>query len=268
MPGKEIDMRYTFGTSETALRRLGKLAEIFNPSSREFVKKYLAHPVNAVIDLGCGPGFTTQMLSTAARSGAFYGFDNSEEFLVSARELSSGGVFVNHDITKTPFPLAADALYLRFVLSHLLYPVELLNRWSREMRHDGIMLVEEVEAIETDSDVFKRYLSINNALVASQGAQLFIGKTLAHGTYDAQVSLNECVSLPVSNSDAAAMFYPNTVSIWEKEAYVRDTVSAGERKDISSALRAVMQSGDKCCGITWKMRRLVLENDSYRELFV
>ena len=38
-------MRYTFGTNEIAARRLEKIAEIFNPHSSEFIKKYAGKPV-------------------------------------------------------------------------------------------------------------------------------------------------------------------------------------------------------------------------------
>lgn len=263
--------RYTFGTSETAARRLQKLSEVFNPHSQGFIRKYAQQPVASAVDLGCGPGYTTHMLYMASDTREIYGMDNSEEFLERAMDRFGHCVFVNHDLTETPFPVKPDLMYGRFVLSHLPSPVEQVNTWVKELSQDGALLIEEVEDVRTDVPVFKKYLSVNRGLVASQGAKLFVGKDLSRGQYSGEVVANEAAEMRISNSDAAAMFYPNTASVWKKEEYVLDTTSPSERKEIADALQEMARSRDGKSDITWKMRRIVLRNrekDPYLWLFI
>jgi ubiquinone/menaquinone biosynthesis C-methylase UbiE len=263
--------RYTFGTNETAASRLETLAGIFNTYSSEFIRKQVKAPVASAIDLGCGPGFTTHMLSMAVDSKEIYGMDNSEDFLIKAMDRFGDCIFIRHDVNNTPFPIRSDMIYMRFVLSHMPNPVRLINKWINELNDGGMVLIEEMENIDTDVNVFKEYLAVNKGLVASSGADLFVGRNLSKGMYDADVVLNECIELPVKNSDAARMFYPNTISIWENEKFVLENYSFNRRKEISHEIKDIMDSKDKRIGITWKMRRIVLrknEYDEYSELFI
>ena len=263
--------RYTFGTNDIAANRLETLAGIFNPYSSEFIRSQVKAPVASAIDLGCGPGFTTHMLSMAVDSKEIYGMDNSEDFLIKAMDRFADCIFIRHDVNNTPFPIRADMIYMRFVLSHMPNPVRLINKWINELNDGGLVLIEEMETIDTDVNVFKEYLSVNRGLVASNGADLFVGRNLSKGRYDADILYNECIDLPVRNSDAASMFYPNTISIWEKEKYALENCSSGRRKEISSGIKEIMDSKDKRIGITWKMRRIVLkysEAYSYDEMFI
>jgi len=255
-------MRYAFGTTTIASERLAKLAQIFNPQSREFIAQHAKLPLVSAIDLGCGPGYTTKMLSFAVNAKEVYGFDNSEDFLVEASDMFTDCAFVMHDVTRIPFPVRGDLMYARFVLAHLQYPARQVNTWTDELNSGGTLCIEETEDIKTDIEVFNRYLEINRKLVASQGANLFPGKQLARGVYTGEVLTNEAVELPVSNCDAAAMFYPNTVSIWENNE---------ENREISARLKEIMDSGDERKGIVWKMRRIAIrkkEHYPYLEMFI
>jgi SAM-dependent methyltransferase len=201
------------------------------------------------------------MLAEAARAGRTCGLDASAEFIRFAEQHVSGCDFVRHDITVTPFPVSGDLMYCRFVLAHLKDPVSLVNRWAEMLLPGGLMIAEEIDDIDTGGDaVIDRYLEVNRGLVASQGARLYAGEELSRGDYDASVVINEPYDLRVSKADAAAMFHPNTVSIWEKEDYVRKTVSADERREISEALEAMMREAEtgRSGGIVWKLRRLVI----------
>ncbi|MCB4792132.1 MAG: class I SAM-dependent methyltransferase [Elusimicrobia bacterium] len=260
-------MRYTFGTSETASQRLQKISEIFNPHSMDFIRDNIRSPITSALDLGCGPGFTTHMLSMAVNTKQVYGLDNSEEFLIKAMDRFSQCIFIRHDAKKIPFPINPDIMYMRFVLSHLANPVRLINMWINEINDGGMILIEEMEGIDTGVELFKRYLKINTGLVNSQGASLYVGKELSKGRYNADVLINECIELPVKNCDAAAMFYPNTISIWQKERYVLNNCSCKERKEISEGIKKIMNSNDGRTGTTWKMRRIVLRRSGY-EMFI
>jgi trans-aconitate 2-methyltransferase len=251
-------MRYTYGTNETALRRLKTVSEVFDHQSSAFIRKQIPVSPKCSIDLGCGPGFSTLMLAGAARAMRTCGLDNSEEFLGAARAACSSCDFFHHDVTKAPFPVMADLMYCRFLLSHLRSPASLVDLWLGELAPGGLLLMEEVEDIDTGIEVFQRYLEVNQGLVASQNARLYIGGVLAGSEYTYPPMVNEIVSLPIDNAHAASMFYPNTISIWEKEKYVLDSLTREERREISEGLRNLAESGGGQTAITWKMRRIAI----------
>ncbi len=253
-------MRYTFGTSKTAADRLEKISKFFNPLAISFINEYLDYSVDTAMDLGCGPGFTTNMLFTVLNCQKVYGLDISDEFLIIASKKFTNCTFINHDVTKTPFPVSSELIYVRFLLSHLKNGPRLVDRWVKELRPQGMLFIEEVEDVITKNAIFQKYLDINRGLVGSQGAELFVGGKLAKAIYEANVLCNECFTIPVSNWEAATWFYPNTISVWEQEEYVREKLSQTERREISEKLLRIKESHDQNSEITWYMRRLVLRN--------
>ena len=252
-------MRYTYGTSETAVCRLEEIAKFFNPLASKFICQYIKGPINSAIDLGCGPGFTTDMLSRATHCPSVYGLDTSANFLKIATTRFGHCTFIEHDVTKFPFPVQAEVIYVRFLLSHLKDIVELVNQWTQELTESGILIIEELEDIDTRIEVFKKYEQINAGLIASQGGFLYAGNLLAGGDYNAEVLYNKYISIPVANYQAATWFYPNTISIWEKEQYVLDNLTKKQRKEISEEIFRIQESNDDSVDSTWKIRRLVLK---------
>ncbi len=256
-------MRYTFGHSEAAAKRLGEIAEVFNPRSAEFVRAYRPDRVGVAVDLGCGPGFTTEMLSTASGADRMIGLDISPDFLRMARNRLPGSEFIEHDVTRTPFPLAApDLLYARSLLSHLSGPVALAIRWADQLAPGGVLLVEELEAITTQVAVFLRYLEVNTALIASQGAELFVGQTLARGDYRNRLLCNAPTAFPVPTRSAASWFRANVSTLWQTDPFIRTRVASSERKSICAELTrlAALPPGESA--IVWVMRRIVVASDT------
>ena len=252
-------MKYTYGTSESAECRLEEIAKFFNPLASEFIRQYSKVPISSAIDLGCGPGFTTDMLYDVTHCPTVYGFDTSAHFIKRASARFKQCTFIEHDVTQVPFPVQADFMYVRFLLSHLKDVVELVNLWITQLLSNGKLIIEELEGVDTEVTVFKEYLSINCSLIESQGASLYVGNVLGNGTYNAGVLYNECITIPVANCQAATWFYPNTITLWEKEPFVLDKLTKKQRKDISSEILKIKESKDTCEDSTWKIRRLVLK---------
>ena len=252
-------MKYTFGTDEAAAQRLESIARFFNPPAVDFIRGNVDGPVRTAVDLGCGPGYTTDMLSSAIDCQDVYGLDTSSAFLKMAAYRFPHCTFVEHDVTRAPFPVRAEVMYVRFLLSHLRDVVDLLNLWTTQLESGGRLLVDELEMVETEVPVFKEYLAVNEDLVASQGASLYVGGLLANGVYNAEVSSNECVEIPVANGTAATWFLPNTLTIWEEDPFVLDRVAPARRREISDEIRRIQEAGDPRAGNTWRMRRLVLQ---------
>jgi len=153
-------MRYTLGTDRTAALRLETLASFFNPFSRRFIQQHITTPVKSSLDLGCGPGFTTAMVAEATSCKTVYGLDRSPRFLKAAAARFKQCRFIKHDVSQTPFPVRTDLIYARFLLTHLKNQTELVNHWVRQLNHNGMLLVEETDAIDTGIAVFKKYVRV------------------------------------------------------------------------------------------------------------
>lgn len=257
-----MNMKYTFGTDDRAASRLKDMAKFFNPLASQLVQQYAPMTAMVALDLGCGPGFTTDMLFHAARAEVTCGLDTSAQFIATAREQFPHCRFLEHDITRVPFPMRADVMYVRFVLSHLPRPVERVNTWVTQLTPGGILVIEEVEAVDTPVEVFNLYLSTNAAVVASQGANLFVGPLLAGGEYKADLLLDDCALLPVPDSQAASWFLPNTETFWRQSECVLERFSLPEIESISRSLKRLVASGGQSSRITWRIRRIVLRQHS------
>ena len=256
------DIKYTFGTDSAAARRLEEIGKYINPLSADFIQQFISGVPDIAVDLGCGPGITTHMLKEATDCGKTYGLDNSSEFLGIARQKFSNCRFLEHDITQVPFPVTSDVMYARFLLCHLGDPLRVIHTWATQLRPEGLLFIEEIDAIETDLEVFRVYLSMAEGIIATQGASLYVGNTLASGEYKEEVLFNEQVVLEVHDWQAATWFYPNTQTIWNENTYVLDQLSEKERKSIGDELGRLKAKKDSDSNITWRMRRLVLRKSN------
>jgi trans-aconitate 2-methyltransferase len=135
-------MRYTYGTSQKAAERLEEIAGFFNPLAVQFIRNHLEKPAQSGIDLGCGPGFTTNMLAEALNCSNICGLDISGNFLSRAQSRFKQLQFIKHDITKTPFPVSGEIIYGRLLLSHLSNIVVLVNQWATQLPKSGTLFIE------------------------------------------------------------------------------------------------------------------------------
>jgi SAM-dependent methyltransferase len=153
---------YAFGDSEPAARRLGLLADVFEPPSRAFLTRFAAEPVDLAVDLGCGPGHSTRLVASVLGARRTLGLDQSASFVALAEADAPPGVeFAVHDVTVVPFPASAAGLvYGRFLLTHLHDPPAALAAWATQLAPGGLLLADEVERIHTSQPALRRYLEV------------------------------------------------------------------------------------------------------------
>ena len=103
---------------DLAARRLFLLAEAYTDPSLAFLRQFASGPFDRVLDLGCGPGYTTRLLHETVGAGSTIGIDKSEHYIDLARSGAPSGVeFLCHDVLgKPPIP-RADLVY---AVCHLL----------------------------------------------------------------------------------------------------------------------------------------------------
>ena len=255
-------MAYLFGDSDRALQRLEVLARVFRPPTEAFLVEHRdRHPLGAdpvILDLGCGPGRTTRLLADVF-GASVTGLDSSEALLWEARRLGPKRVqFRHYDVARGRLPdPRQDLVFCRLLLSHLPDPAKRVADWCRTLRSGGCLLVEEVEDIVLENDVFERYLGLVSQALKRQGGRLYVGGELG-GLGDnpaASVVSNRVQSQPVSDVDAARMFSLNLPTLAQTDE-VRALADPETLDNLQADLDEIAYSDSRTSSITWHTRRV------------
>src|SRR5512140_3794077 len=141
------EQHYTFGDGEVAARRLQALAETYAGSSAALLRR-LGAVEGGAVDVGCGPGHTTELVAEVLRPGWTVGLDRSARLLAAARARLPALRFVEHDVTVAPFPTPpAAAIYSRFLLTHLPDPAAAVRTWAGALAAGGRLVLEETASL-------------------------------------------------------------------------------------------------------------------------
>ncbi len=255
-------MSYLFGDNELAARRLRRLARVFEASTLPFLqaeRDVVELPDEpTVLDLGCGPGHTTRLLARVFATPVV-GLDSSESFLWEARRLGPSRVsFRYQDVCRPPLVGSpADLIYTRFLLAHLEQAPSRIASWCAELKPGGRVLVEEVENIHTENEVFDTYLSLVATALRQQRSELYIGSELARidvgGT--AERTSSAVRPLQVSDYDAARMFALNLPTIRESER-VRKAWDAERLDQLQEELDLLAHTPGNESRIRWEIRQI------------
>lgn len=256
---------YAFGDSPVAAARLSLLADTYAASSQVFLRESVGFRPELAADLGCGPGHSTHLLANALKPAQTIGFDNSASFLAQALPTGNESVgFELHDITSAPFPRGPfDLMFGRFVLTHLRDPNSVIETWVGQLRPGGILLIEEVEFIDSQIAEFVLYLDIQQSMLASQANALYVGPQLGAMTSfeGARPLANQVAYLDVPAARAASMFHMNLAAIRERE-FVRDNYDASRIEELYRGLLAIANRqslGSTYPAVRWGLRQISLE---------
>jgi trans-aconitate 2-methyltransferase len=255
-------MSYLFQDTDRAARRLQVLADVFAPSSCAFVQDSVSRVPQLAVDLGCGPGYTTRLLLDTTRCVRAIGLDNSEHFLTIARRNATVRMsFLRHDVTQVPFPIQqSDLISCRFLLTHLREPQSVIERWAIQVCPQGLLLLEEVEWIQTEHALFHTYLDIVAAMLEHQANQLYIGPLLdklqiGNGL---RRRVSRVYHLPVSTVQAATLFYLNIHS-WKNQPFIQEHYAASMIEQLEDDLRELVETSTSESEIEWGLRQLAYD---------
>ncbi|HET9256929.1 MAG TPA: OsmC family protein [Pseudonocardiaceae bacterium] len=252
---------YAFGDNDIAQRRLTLLAEVFDPSSRSFLAEHAPRPARVALDLGCGPGATTQLVAEATGAERTIGLDSSASFVAVARagRARAGIEFAEHDVTRVPFPAgaaAADVIFARFLLAHLPGLTGALSAWLAQLNPRGVLVVEEIETIETSNQDFRDYLALAGRLVAARGATLGPGAILAGlaASASARVLASRVREVSVPADRAAELFALN-LSVFRSDPVIDEQTHT---LDHLATRLAELRQADTDEHVTWRLRQLAV----------
>jgi SAM-dependent methyltransferase len=249
--------RYTYGDSDLAGDRLELVAGLFEPTSRALLGSAGGSPSIAV-DLGCGPGWTTSLIREVTGAERTVGVDRSLAFAHRAR-VRTGLPFVVADMSGPVLPLrAVDLVYARLLLAHLADTADAVAGWSTILTIGGRLVIDDLETIETDDDVFRSYLDdVALAVVRREGGALFVGPML-HAAADPGGT--------VRRHDAVVAFAPPPAATARVFAMnLRVLIERGEtepRPALVAALEAIASGARSAEPVRWRVRQLAWERTS------
>jgi SAM-dependent methyltransferase len=251
--------RYSFGDSAPAVERLAIVARMFEPSTRDLLARIQPRQPRTVLDLGCGPGHTTRLLAERFPDADVVGLEQSEAFLVEARrDPPPRTTFAHADATASLSAAPADVVYARYVLSHLRDREAVLRRWFAALAPGGVLVLEEVDRIDTEDTVFAPYLGITTGLMASRGGSLYVGPELsaAAQALGGTVRIDELTTVTPETAVVATMFGLN-LDAWRDDPWVtarHDRAALDRLADGLRARRAVTGHGV----IRWTLRQVAV----------
>src|SRR5262249_42487666 len=135
-------------------------------------------------------------------------------------------------------PAPADVVYARYVLSHLADRDPILRGWFAAVAPGGVLVVEEVDRIDTDDPVFAPYLAITTGLMASRGGSLYVGGDLAAAArgLGGRVEVDESVPVEPAPGVVATMFGLN-LDAWRDDPWIAARYDRGTLDALADGLR-------------------------------
>jgi hypothetical protein len=151
-------------------------------------------------------------------------------------------------------------LFCRFLVTHLADPADALAKWTTQLNSRGLMMLEEVERIDTVHPVLCSYVGIVEAMLQSQSNTLYAGPLVAK--LDTPQGLQNVASevrrVAAINSDAAWLFRLN-LRAWKEHAFIRENYSEKAIRDLDSALEAIAREHGTASDIEWSMRQVIFQ---------
>jgi SAM-dependent methyltransferase len=229
----QTNNHYTFGTSDLAAQRLILLAQAYEAPSRAFLSQWRPAAVEHAIDLGCGLGYTTELVHSVVQPRKLTGLDASEKLLGEAarrRSTQRPVAWIRHDITTSPFPCApGDFFFCRFLVTHLHDAAAALRAWATAARPGARLLIQETALLESDDPFIRRYYDMVGRLQAAYGQALHIGQSLDRSFDGTGWSIRASTCRAVDQPAAVmARLHAMNIRTWSRDPQAATLFSAAE----------------------------------------
>jgi trans-aconitate 2-methyltransferase len=253
---------YTFGDSDLAARRLELVGATFADTTRDFLAATAAAEPALAIDLGSGPGHTTALVRETLRPARTLAIDFSPAYVEQTTTRMAGDPTVEAieaDVLDLPEAVSgADVIFVRMLLTHLRDPLAAVGLWRERLAPGGVLLLEEVESVETEEPALVRYLDLQREMLAANENRLEIGPELgARLGADPALRSSEVATFQPGAGVAARMFGMN-FGTWRDRPEVLAAHTHEELVAVATGLGRVATAPEDAAPITWRMRQIVL----------
>jgi SAM-dependent methyltransferase len=257
-----MDSHYTFGDSQLAADRLSLLAVAFEASSERLLASVREPGLRCVIDLGCGPGHTTELLQRTLEPRATWGLDRSRRLIERARASArlSNVHFAVHDTTVAPYPVGdADVIYARYLLNHIADPSSVLRACATATHQGARLVLEENCALESRDPLFAAYYRRLEAMQHHYGQDMYVGARLTALAAGSAFDVERFERTPLLlDARVMARLHAMNLRSWAQDPFAIRTFDARELAAMTQAFDAVADG--LCCAapVTCIMGQAVL----------
>ena len=159
---------YILGTHDAELLRLGLQHRLWSAQTFAFWERAEIGPGKTVLDLGCGPGYTSlDLAGLVAPGGRVVAVDAAERFIDHLRQRQVSLGFTNieshvMDAQKLELaPASVDIVYSRWVLCFVSAPQLVVEGIAKVLRPGGVLAVQEyanyaTQTLAPESAAFQR----------------------------------------------------------------------------------------------------------------
>ncbi|MBK8504120.1 MAG: class I SAM-dependent methyltransferase [Saprospiraceae bacterium] len=182
-------MKYIHGTHEEEQERLFTLNRLLN---NRCLEKIILNGSESALDIGCGLGVFTRMLTRQLGKGKVVGIERSTEQLEKAAQLADRdneySLIDFREGSAYDLPLQDnewanfDLVFIRFLLEHLSSPLEALAQAKKAVKSGGkIVLIADDHAnlrITLHTEAFEILWKLYCKVYESLGTDPFIGRNL------------------------------------------------------------------------------------------
>lgn len=256
-------MSYTFGDNKVASRRLSLLADLYKPETRDLLELFRdsgeARTPQLAVDLGCGPGWSTQLLAAVLNPHQTVGLDASERYITEARANHPALEFLRHDILQAPFPVNAPDLFLcRFLLTHLPSPQNALRTWATVAAPQATLLIHETEGLESAHPALQRYYELVGQMQQHYGQTLHVGANLDSCFAETGWQLRESRRLILEKParKMAQLHLPN-LRTWGRNEFAAQAFDCRELDELDAALESIASGGTEAGVVCNTARQIV-----------
>jgi SAM-dependent methyltransferase len=180
--------RYIIRGGILGRERLRVLARAMAPTTSALLDRVALAPGMSCLDAGCGGGDVTRELARRVSPGGdVVGIDIDETKVDLAREEADDRAIGNveylvGDVLDTDLAPAYDAIYVRFLLTHLADPAAAVRRIATGLRAGGVLIVEDIDFTgafcHPPSPAYDRYARVYTETARARGFDPYIGPRL------------------------------------------------------------------------------------------
>lgn len=186
MDGKK-KKEYIIAGGKTGSERLIKIAKTTWETTRKHILDAGLQKGMKVLDVGCGNGLVTQeMAKIVGKEGEVWGLDFDASIIEIAKNMDTHNTvnFFELDIStqKINETEKFDFIFVRYVLTHLANPDEVVKKLKKALKPEGILYLEDIDMsgyfCHPPNKAFDKYLNLYKQYTSGKGQNPFIGKEL------------------------------------------------------------------------------------------
>lgn len=211
------------------------------------------------LDLGCGPGWTTQLLQSVVQPARTVGLDASERYVREARGHHPSLEFLRHDVTVAPFPVAApELLFCRFLLTHLVETQAVLRTWAQAAAPAAMLVIHETEAMQSADPHLSLYYELVAEMQRHHGQDLNIGMRLEADLEASGWRIEHSAGVVVLKAarDMAQLHMPN-LRTWGTNAYAARAFDRSEIQALDQALEGIAAGAIEAAPVRYTARQII-----------